>query len=652
MLKQIPVKIYALPIAIIIALALYGNTLFNKYALDDAIVITQNQFTKQGFNGIGKILTTESFTGFFGTQKHLVAGGRYRPLSIVTFAVEYQFFGLNPFISHLINILLYAFSAWLVFIVTSLLISNTCQLKTCFKISCITALLFLLHPIHTEVVANIKGRDEILALMFSMLALYFAIKYTLANNSIHLVICMLSLFLALLSKENAITFVIVIPICLWYIKPLNIKKHLKTFVFILLPAILFLLIRHLTIGGFTVPQSTELMNDPFIAMTKTNKYATILYTWFVYLKLLIFPHPLTFDYYPYHIGPASFFQWQVLTIIIVLFFLFIMLYKGLIKHSVTTICIILFAITFIPVSNLLFTIGTFMNERFMYMPSVFWCIAIAHLIVSMWQNKPKFKPVIIIIAIYILTFYPAKTYSRNQAWKNDFTLFSTDVKTSAQSAKSNCSYGGKLWEEAKQTNNNTKQKHMFNESEKHLRKAVSIHPLYADAWLLLGNVLYDSKKDIEGSATCFLNVLKMQPLHNKAWQNIDIVLQNTKNRELQLNFYNQLYKIDSNKYNTNYRLGVLNARYFNNLQKGILYFEQAYNIDSTQIELLKDMGTCYGLLNKPATACKYFIKAYKINPTDNQVLNNLGVCYLNLGQTNEAKKYFGLANKTYKNDKR
>ncbi|MFA5783185.1 MAG: hypothetical protein WC868_13035, partial [Bacteroidales bacterium] len=91
-------------------LLLYANSLFNQYALDDRLMITENQFTKKGFNGIGDILSTDSFVGFFGKQKNLVAGGRYRPLSHITFAIEYALFGFNPFIGHLINILLYAFS--------------------------------------------------------------------------------------------------------------------------------------------------------------------------------------------------------------------------------------------------------------------------------------------------------------------------------------------------------------------------------------------------------------------------------------------------------------------------------------------------------------------------------------------------------------
>ena len=99
-----------------LAFVLYVNTLWNQYALDDAIVITQNQFTQQGFKGIGNIMTSDVFLGFFKTEKNLVAGGRYRPLSVVTFAIEHQLFGENPGVSHFINLLLYALTGIVLFI--------------------------------------------------------------------------------------------------------------------------------------------------------------------------------------------------------------------------------------------------------------------------------------------------------------------------------------------------------------------------------------------------------------------------------------------------------------------------------------------------------------------------------------------------------
>src|SRR5690606_20622125 len=98
-----------------LAFSVYWLCLPYGYVLDDQIVITKNNFTQEGIDGIWDILSTESFTGYFGAQKDLVAGARYRPLSIVTFAIEQSIFGDSPFVRHLVNILLYCALGLLLF---------------------------------------------------------------------------------------------------------------------------------------------------------------------------------------------------------------------------------------------------------------------------------------------------------------------------------------------------------------------------------------------------------------------------------------------------------------------------------------------------------------------------------------------------------
>ena len=90
---------------------LYANTISFDYALDDKIVITNNEFTKKGVAGIADLVSNDSMVGFFGKKKNLVSGGRYRPLALVTHALEWEVFGKNPSISHFINALLYGFTA-------------------------------------------------------------------------------------------------------------------------------------------------------------------------------------------------------------------------------------------------------------------------------------------------------------------------------------------------------------------------------------------------------------------------------------------------------------------------------------------------------------------------------------------------------------
>ena len=77
---------------LILSCLIYSNTIWNDYANDDTIVLTENNFTKKGFDGIKDLMTHDAFEGFFGDRgSTLIQGGRYRPLSLVSLAIEYQF---------------------------------------------------------------------------------------------------------------------------------------------------------------------------------------------------------------------------------------------------------------------------------------------------------------------------------------------------------------------------------------------------------------------------------------------------------------------------------------------------------------------------------------------------------------------------------
>ena len=106
----------------ILGFLLYGNTLTHEFTLDDAIVITENDFTKEGLSGIWDQLSNDQFVGFYGTKKELVAGGRYRPLSMVVFNIQYAFAGENPFFGHLSNVLFYILNGFLLYLVLSKLL--------------------------------------------------------------------------------------------------------------------------------------------------------------------------------------------------------------------------------------------------------------------------------------------------------------------------------------------------------------------------------------------------------------------------------------------------------------------------------------------------------------------------------------------------
>ncbi|HXR81830.1 MAG TPA: hypothetical protein VN763_12960 [Saprospiraceae bacterium] len=200
----------------VMAFALYWMCLPYGYVLDDQIVITDNKFTQKGVAGIWDILSTESFSGYFGGQQDLVAGSRYRPLSIVSFAIEQSIFGSNTFERHLVNILLYGLLGLLLFRILSILFPEKEKSLWLLSLPFLTAALYLFHPVHSEVVANIKGRDEIMTAIGALGALYFALKYLPTRKMIFLMLSGICMFLGLMSKENALTFLAVIPLTLYF----------------------------------------------------------------------------------------------------------------------------------------------------------------------------------------------------------------------------------------------------------------------------------------------------------------------------------------------------------------------------------------------------------------------------------------------------
>lgn len=637
-------KIWYLPLAVLFAVSmlLYGNSIVNEYCLDDSIVITQNQFTKQGISGISDIFAYESFTGFFGKEKQLVSGGRYRPFSIATFALEYQLWGLNPYLSHLINVILYALTGYIIFLVLSMLLPLSANDKWQWGLPFISALLFMFHPIHTEVVANIKGRDEILALLFSLLAFWQSLLYCTNKQQKHLVFAFLYSLPALFSKEHAILTLAIIPIALAIFRKAD-KTHLfRISVTLSIAAVIFLGVRHLVLHQLVTVSSNELMNNSFLNASADQKSATILYTLWKYIQLLVFPHPLTYDYYPYHIGLI---KWDS-----VVPFMAIVLYSAIIiggiywikRQPVFTLAMMLFILPLIPVVNILFPIGTFMSERFLYIPSLGFCLLMGFLIRKGIKTS-KYKKYVISGLGLIAVLFTIKAVDRNRAWKNDLTLFTTDVKVSGNSAKGNCAAGGILYDTYKNNPNEALKKEKITLAIKYLKKAVLIHPFYEDAWILLGNAYTLFPDSVSKSLFCYQSILKFSPSNSKALNNIEYLSNIEKNPHKKIEILEKLNHYQSD-YFTLYALGSTWGKELNNIEKAVFYLEKALEKDSLGIEAMKDLGVAYAMKSDFKKSAHILEKAAQLDSTDAKVWINLGLTYQNLNLKDKAQACFNKAN--------
>ena len=142
-------KYYFILLAIV--LLVFGNTLFNGYNLDDNLVTQKHVLTSKGLSSINKIFSQSYYSN------NVDLGFGYRPVVLLSFAIEHQFLGENAKTSHFINLILYAIAVLLLF---KLLLSYTGEKG--ILLAFLASILFAIHPIHAEVVASIKNRDEIL----------------------------------------------------------------------------------------------------------------------------------------------------------------------------------------------------------------------------------------------------------------------------------------------------------------------------------------------------------------------------------------------------------------------------------------------------------------------------------------------------------
>jgi len=610
---------------------LYGNSIMNKYALDDAIVVSENMYTKQGFAGIKKLLTTDTFRGFFKKKKNLVAGGRYRPLSLVTLAIEYEFFGLNPHVSHFFNILLYGLSAILLYIVLLQLFEYK-EGEIWKYLPLLTTLLWLFHPLHTEAVANIKGRDEILKLLGSLGAMYYLLHYMKYHRKLDLLWSAIILFLALMAKETAITFLAIIPIAVYLFYP---KEKQKSMGIILLPMLLaigiYLYIRFQVIGLPSSKLPTELMNNPFLGMTTGQKFATIVFTFGVYLKLLFVPYPLTYDYYPYHIAVHTWSEpiiWLIVLIHLGLLFLFVLDIK---RTRIFALGIFIYVASFSVVSNLLFPVGTFMNERFMYIPSIGFTLIIGYLLLRYLSNKQMiFRSVLWIVIL----LFSIDTIARNRDWYDDFTLFTHDVNISYDSTKSNASAGGKLIEKATVKGfDKAERKKMLTQALFYLHRSVKIDSEYTDALLLMGNVQYYLNKDIDSSWYYYRKILLMNRHYERVYTNLNIMLTDKVPIDTRIRVWRGALQFDSLRYEPNYELGNLYGRYKNNMDSAFYFLLRAQRIKPDDKHVHKDLGVAYGMNGDLKNALIQMQWAYKLDPNDLQNLKNLFVTAQKLNDT-------------------
>ena len=596
------------------AVLLYANTFGHEFTQDDAIAIYKNQFTTKGLSGLSDIFTKDTFYGFFGGDKsNLVSGGRYRPLTLAYFAILYELFGDNALAYHFSSVLMYSLLCTLLYFLFLKLLPFKKKSSNLFW-AIISTLTFLMHPIHTEVVANVKGLDEIWSLGFGLLAMHLTLKYVDSEKITFLVLSIPTLILGILSKENAISFIAIIPLTVLFFRKTEFVQKWKIAMALLLTLLTYMVIRVSVIGfGFGDPPS-EMMNNPFIKMVDgayypfsiNEKWATIIYGLGKYVGLLFFPHPLTHDYYPRHFDVMTFNDPEVILAMIINLMIIAFAILDFKRKKLTSFSSLFYLISIVLTSNIIFPIGTHLSERFLFMPSVGFAILIGSFFISLskrWNTKWVFGVWLIMILLFAL-----KTIDRNKVWQSDFRLFTTDVNVSPNSAKVQNAAGGAMVTKASQIADVNEQRALRTQAKVHLAKAIQIHPTYKNAHLLMGNAHF-GLDEFDDAIQSYERAIQLD--HNYKAANDNLVLA--------------------------YREG---ARYEGsqngNITKAIQYLFKADVLEPGNYETISLLGIAHGNNSQHNKALQYFQKALSLQPNNSQAHLNISNAYLNAGNKEQS----------------
>lgn len=513
--KKIRKNIYFL--IFIVSFMLYGNTIPNEFAMDDELVTLDHPIVSKGLAGIPEIFASRYVQN--DQQSY-----EYRPIVQVSFAIEHQFTGGNVHFSHFINVLLYALTGVLLFQLLSLLFLNFHWI-----LPASITFFFLIHPIHSEVVASLKNRDEILSFLFTLLSIRATLYYFDKSHYKYLIFAFIYFLLAMLSKKSALPLLMTLPVILYFFRNISLKNAL---IFLLAPATLLFLI------NFLINSNLESANRPGLYFENPyyvdkpgfiERLPMAFYSMGYYVKLLFLPYPLLVYYGYSHVEIAGWSNiWAILS---ALFFvgggIYCLLHLN--KKNILAFGFLYFTINIVAFSNLVAMPGI-IADRFAYGASLGFSILICYLVLKLLkvdlQKNTSLKIPSGFYYGFIGLFLVCNVYvfQRNKDWKDHLSIYLADSAKAPDSAKIHALIGGYCMQTMEKVRMGKSDKQMTNEdyknfialSKKHFTEALRIYPDYVACMNNMGTLYYSYLGETDSAAMYFQKVLQLEPKHVQA----------------------------------------------------------------------------------------------------------------------------------------
>jgi len=621
-------KWFAIGLIVLVTFLVYSNTFKNEFVYEDHSQIVNNNFIKDW-----KYIPTIFKLDVRSATAYPFKGSYYRPLFLLSFIFDYSLWHLNPVGYHLTNLLIYIVTSVLIYILINYISKSGIT-------ALLTTLFFVVHPVHTEVVTYISGRDYLLSFLFYLLAflLYIIhIKPAKPKRFFCLFFSLFFFFLALLSKEMAITLPFILLLYDFHFIDKKypekfISRVKKNYLLYFIVIGLYLILRVSVLGKVTFQSSL-----PYPGGTFYTAFLTMSRVFFHYIKLLIFPLHLSIEYV-FPLSKSFFSKPSPIFSVFILFACVLTAFKVRKFSNVISFSIFYFFIVLLPVSQIIPT-PIFIADRYLYFPSLGFCFLISTGIVRVYNlSEINFiKKAIILFFCCFFVFYSIVTINRNADWKDDITLWLKTVRVAPKSFRAHYNFG-----------NVYSRKGLYNQAVDEYKKALQIRPNSSKAYNNLGFV-YSKMGFLEKAIDEYQKAVHIQSDNARFHANLGIVFRKKNLLEKAIIHHEKAIKIDPHLYDSYDDLGMIYRRKYQ-YDKAIFIYKQAIQMDPDNEKTHFWLGFAYKKKGFYEQAIEEYRKAIYLKADYSKAHLNMGNIFLEINQIKNATEKYRIVVKLESNN--
>ena len=609
------------------AFLLFGSTIQYGFVLDDLAVIENNRFVQEGFGGIPDLFSTFYWKGFWDAN-----AGLYRPLSMMMFAMEWAISPNNPAIHHFVNVLLYALTIGLLFKLLLKLLP-TYSVWVSFAIT----LIFMAHPSHTEVVANIKSRDEILCFLFFLLTFLSLLKVR-SGKPVDMLKTALLFFACLLSKEAGIMYLPILGLYFWMMKKESVVSVSKKLFPLIVVSGIWLVLHQLVIHSDpAAPIQYTYYDNSLIACEGGSRVATGIGILGRYLLETIATYNLSYDYSYNQIPCLNFTSFPVILTILVLVLSTLIIIRTRKSKPEIAFGILFFFISIALVSNIFSLIGTTYANRLIYAPSLGIILA---LVIGMFtlfkaQHTEKLQSGALLVSALIGIVFTVHTIQRNSAWESNTTLFTADIQNSPNSSRVQFNYGVVKMNSEERDSTILRQEWQLAVSS--FKKAISIDSMDAGSYTNLG-VVYYRLKQFDQSVLSTKKAIDLNPKDTSLFANLGDAYFALKRYDKAVDAFKKgiQWKEISGSHYKRYGISLFNLKRY---EQSITVFNEGLQKFPGDTEMASNLGNSYGAAANYEKAGQVFETIYTKDSMNVNALRLMIISYEQAGNKEKVAQY-------------